>query len=76
MDDTALLEAIRDSERATTAAIARRLDADAGAVARRLSELRSEGRVEREDDGWRLARDPRLDDSVERMRDRLGKENC
>jgi DNA-binding IclR family transcriptional regulator len=75
MDGTALLEVLRDSERATTDEIARRLDADAATVERRLSELRSEGRVEREGDEWRLARDPRLDDSIERMRDRLEKEN-
>lgn len=74
MDDTALLETVREAEPATIETIARTLDADSDAIETRLAELESAGRVERHEGEWRLARDPRLDTSVERVTDRLGRE--
>lgn len=74
MDDTAILEAVRDAERATTDGLADRLDTDPDSLEGRLAALESAGRVERADGEWRLARDPRLDSSVDRMSDRLGRE--
>ncbi|MFC6905007.1 hypothetical protein [Halalkalicoccus tibetensis] len=74
MDDTALLEALREVDPATTEGIARGLGADPDAVDERLSELESIDRVERDGDEWRIAGDSRLDSSVEHMADRLGSE--
>ncbi|MDL5361940.1 hypothetical protein [Halalkalicoccus sp. NIPERK01] len=74
MDDTALLEAVREADPATGERIAHALDADPAAVEARLEELKGAGRVAHEAGEWRLARDPRLDSSVERMADRLGRE--
>lgn len=74
MDDTAILDAVREADPATAETVAERLDADPAVVEARLGALASAGRVAREDDGWRLARDPRLDSSAERMADRLGSE--
>lgn len=74
MDDTAVLEAVREADPATTEGIAHLLDGEPDAVAERLSELESAGRLERAEAEWRIARDPRLDSSVERMTDRLGRE--
>lgn len=75
MDDTALLEAVRDADPATIGEIARTLGDEPDAVGERLSELASAGRVERDGDVWRIAGDPRLDGSVEHMADRLGRED-
>lgn len=74
MDETALLAAVRETDPATVEAVADRLDADPDAVESRLETLESAGRVTRDDGEWRLARDPRLDSSVEQMTDRLGRE--
>lgn len=74
MDDTALLEAVRDADPATTGEIARGLEDEPATVGERLSELASAGRVERDREEWRIAHDPRLDGSVEHMVDRLGRE--
>lgn len=78
MDDTELLVAVRDSDPATTDEITTRLDADSDTVRRKLSELEAAGRVTREGEGegegWRLARDPRLDSSMDHVRKRLDSE--
>lgn len=79
MDDADVLEALRECAPATTERIAERLSAPVDAVDDRLAALEEDGRVEREgegaDDGkWTTARDPRLEESVDRMRDRLGRE--
>lgn len=73
MDD-ALGEAIREADPATTERIARRLGDNPDAIGNRLAELESAGRVEYDGNEWHLARDPRLDSSVERMNGRLGRE--
>ncbi len=72
--DAVLLEALRDHGPATSERIAHALGADPDTVAQRLAELESAGRVERTGEGWHLARDPRLDDGIERMRERLGRD--
>lgn len=74
MDAAAVLEAVRDADPATTGEIARALGSEPDAVEERLSELASAGRLGRGGGEWRLARDPRLDGSVEHMADRLGRE--
>lgn len=74
MDDTELLVAVRDSNPATTDEITTRLDADSDTVRQKLSELEAAGRVTREGEGWRLARDPRLDSSMDHVRKRLDSE--
>lgn len=81
MDDADVLEALRECDRATTERIADRLSVPADAVDDRLAALEEDGRVEREREGgngsdgeWAVARDPRLEESVDRMRDRLGRE--
>lgn len=74
MDDTELLAAVREVGPATVERIAVLLGADPDAVAERLAGLESTGRVERDGNEWRVERDPRLDDSVERMQERLGRE--
>lgn len=74
MDDTELLAAVREVGPATVERIAVLLETDPDAVAERLAGLESAGRVERDGDEWRVERDPRLDDSVERMQERLGRE--
>ena len=76
MDDTELIVAVRDSDPATTDEITTRLDADSDTVRRKLSELEAAGRVTREGEGegWRLARDPRLDSSMDHVRKRLDSE--
>lgn len=74
MDDTALLEAVRKADPATNERIAHALDADPAIVKARLKDLKGAERVTHEAGEWRLARDPRLDSSVDRMTDRLGRE--
>ncbi|MEM4781259.1 MAG: MarR family transcriptional regulator [Halalkalicoccus sp.] len=74
MNDTTILETVREAEGATTAELADRLGRHPEAIGKRLAALESAGRIERTDGKWRLARDPRLGSSVERMRDRLGRE--
>lgn len=82
VDDTAVLEAVRECDPATTEAVADRLSIPVAAAADALESLAADGRVERDggDEGegererWRIARDPRIDESVERMADRLGRE--
>lgn len=104
MDDTAVLEAVRDSEPATVERIAERLPEriPTEAVRERLAALAEAGRVERVCEGerereptggsesecesgngtaskseaetWSIARDPRIDESIDRMTDRLGRE--
>jgi predicted transcriptional regulator len=71
MDDTTVLAVVRESDPATTNEIAVRLDADFDTVERRLLDLESIGRIEREGELWRLTRDPRLDSSISYMQDRL-----
>lgn len=80
MDDADVLEAVRESAPATADRIADRLSAPVDAVEERLAALEEDGRVEREDENedgdrtWTVARDPRLEESVDRMSDRLGRE--
>jgi predicted ArsR family transcriptional regulator len=82
MDDADVLEAVRDCDRATTERIADRLSAPVETARERLAALEADGRIERADGGdenegderWTLARDPRIDESVDRMADRLGRE--
>ncbi|KYH27721.1 hypothetical protein HAPAU_03890 [Halalkalicoccus paucihalophilus] len=74
MDDAALFDAIGEADPATAERIASLLGDDPDDVGERLAELESAGRVTHGEGGWRLARDPRLDSSVERMVDRLGRE--
>lgn len=79
MDDADLLEALRECAPATTDRIAERLSAPVDVVDDRLAVLEEDGRVEREREGagdreWTIVRDPRLEESVDRMSDRLGRE--
>lgn len=84
MDDADVLEALHECAPPTTERIAERLSAPMDAVDERLARLEEDGRVERErkgeaeganaDDEWTIARDPRLEESVDRMSDRLGRE--
>lgn len=79
MDDADVLEALRECAPATTERIAERLSAPVDAVDDRLAALEEDGRVERDEEGagdvgWTIARDSRLEESVDRMRDRLGRE--
>jgi predicted ArsR family transcriptional regulator len=82
VDDTAVLEAVRECDPATAGAVADRLSIPVAAAADALDSLAADGRLERDggDEGegererWRIARDPRIDESVERMADRLGRE--
>ena len=81
MNDADVLEALRARAPATAERIADRLSAPVDAVDERLARLEEDGRVEREseakdanDGEWTVVRDPRLEESVDRMRDRLGRE--
>lgn len=85
MDDADVLEALRECAPATTDRIAERLSAPVDVVNDRLAVLEEDGRVEREreraregegtgDGEWTIVRDPRLEESVDRMSDRLGRE--
>lgn len=74
MDEAALLDAIDEADPATAERIACLLGDDPDDVGERLAGLESAGRITREGGEWRLACDPRLDSSVERMADRLGRE--
>lgn len=88
MDDADVLAAVRDRDPATTERIADRLSIPPEAARERLAALEADGRIERagggdgggsgsddaEDEQWALARDPRIDESVDRMADRLGRE--
>lgn len=83
MDDADVLEALRECTPATTDRIAERLSAPVDVVDDRLAVLEEDGRVEREreregegagDGEWTIVRDPRLEESVDRMSDRLGRE--
>lgn len=81
MDDADVLEALRECAPATTDRIAERLSAPVDVVDDRLAVLEEDGRVEREraregagDGEWTIVRDPRLEESVDRMSDRLGRE--
>lgn len=79
MDDADVLEALRECAPATTDRIAERLSAPVDVVDDRLAVLEEDGRVEREREGagdgeWTIVRDPRLEESVDRMSDRLGRE--
>lgn len=74
MDDTTVLEAVRKSDPTTTEAIAHTLSADAELVEKRLDQLESSERIEYVDGEWRLARDPRLDESISHMQERVNRE--
>lgn len=79
MDDADVLEALRECAPATTDRIAERLSAPVDVVDDRLAVLEEDGHVEREREGagggeWTIVRDPRLEESVDRMSDRLGRE--
>lgn len=74
MDDADVLEAVRECDPATAERIADRLSISPGTARERLGALEEGGRIERDDGAWTIARDPRLDESVERMTDRLGRE--
>ncbi|WP_336345437.1 winged helix-turn-helix domain-containing protein [Halalkalicoccus ordinarius] len=80
MDDADVLEAVRDCDPATAKRIADRLSISPETVHERLATLEEDGRIERADDGdgddgrWTVTRDPRIDESVDRMTDRLGRE--
>lgn len=81
MDDADVLEALRECAPATTDRIAERLSAPVDVVDDRLAVLEEDGRVERERERegtgggeWTIVRDPRLEESVDRMSDRLGRE--
>lgn len=74
MDEAAILEAIRETEPATTEAVAAALGIDPETARERLAALETAGRIECEDRAWAVARDPRLDESIERMTDRLERE--
>lgn len=74
MDDAAILEAIRDAEPATTGAVAAALGVDPETIRERLAALETTGRIERENEEWGLTRDPKIDESIKRITDRLDRE--